>query len=140
MTNYERLLQEATDSDVIVDEEFPFNGGTSGLYIDGNIALSKNLKTSAEKACILAEELGHHETSYGNILDLTDSQNRKQERQARLYGYNALIGLHSLIDAFNAGCRSRYEASEYLGVTEEFLQEAVECYRDKYGKAMRIDG
>ena len=40
-----------------------------GLYSDGTIAISTDMKTDAEKACVLAEELGHHYTTYGNILD-----------------------------------------------------------------------
>lgn len=84
MNKYETLLSEAMSSDVVVDENFQFSGKTSGLYIDGNIALSDKLRTTAEKSCVLAEELGHHYTTVGNIVDMTDAQNRKQERQARL--------------------------------------------------------
>ena len=62
--------------------------------IDGHIALDKGLKTTAEKACVLAEELGHHYTSYGNMIDMNNLYKiRKQERQARLQGYNRMIGL-----------------------------------------------
>lgn len=66
-----------------VDEDYLLSEPLSGLYIDGNIALSNRLNTTAEKACVLAEELEHHETSVGNIIDLSVSWNRKQERQAR---------------------------------------------------------
>lgn len=133
MNNYEKLLNEAVATGISVDENFPFKGKTSGLYIDGNIALSGSLKTTTEKACILAEELGHHETTVGNIIDISNSWNRKQERQARLNGYNRLIGLAKLVGAYEYGCQSRYEIAEYLGVTEEFLQECIDCYREKYG-------
>ena len=64
---------------------------------------------------------------------MTDVQNRKQERQARLNGYNRLIGLSGLIRAYEAGCSNRFEIAEYLEVTEEYLQECIDCYRDKYG-------
>lgn len=36
-------------------------------------------------ACILAEEFGHHYTSFGDIIDLSDPSNRKQEHRARLW-------------------------------------------------------
>ena len=62
MNKYEKLLNEAYEDGVNVDEDFPFEGKTSGLYIDGNIALSNKLETSVEKNCIIAEELGHHHT------------------------------------------------------------------------------
>ena len=32
-----------------------------------------------EKACVLAEELGHHYTTVGDIIDQKESENRKQE-------------------------------------------------------------
>ena len=32
-----------------------------------------------------------------------------------------------------------YEMADYLGVTEEFLQEALQCYRSKYGICVQYD-
>jgi hypothetical protein len=110
-----------------------------GLYCNGSIGISSSIKTSEEKSCIIAEELGHHHTSVGNIIDMSDTQNRKQERQARLWGYNRLIGLRGLIDAFEHGCQGRTETAEYLEVTEEYLQDCVDCYQEKYGIGTRVD-
>lgn len=84
-------------------------------------------------------ELGHHYTSVGNILDMTSAANRKQERQARLWAYNKQIGLIGLVRAFEHGCQNRFEIAEYLEVTEEFLEECIECYRNKYGICKRVD-
>lgn len=139
MNKYEELLNEAVDTGVSVDEDFPFIGNTSGLYIDGNIALSAKLDTSVEKACVLAEELGHHHTSVGNITELDNHWNRKQERQARVDGYKRLITLVNLIGAFEYGCRNRYEAAEYIGVTEECLQGYIDSCREKYGVMTQLD-
>lgn len=107
-----------------------------GLYIDGNIAIHKNLPEK-DKACVLAEELGHYHTSSGNILDLRDVGNKKQERVARLWAYEKMITLEKIISAKKAGCCNRYEIADYLEVTEEFLQEAIVCYRSKYGLGMQ---
>ena len=139
MTKYEELLHEAINDGISVDEDYAFKGEFSGLYIDGNIALSDRLHTAPEKVCVLAEELGHHHTSVGDIIDMTDIQNRKQERQARLWGYNKLIGLTGIINAFRAGCQNRHEIAELLDVTEEYLQECINCYRDKYGVYVEVD-
>ena len=95
--------------------------------------MSDQLETSAEKACILAEELGHHYTSVGNILDLSDVSNAKQERRARMWTYERLIGLQGLIDAYQHGCREYHETAEFLEVTEEQLRDAIADYRAKYG-------
>lgn len=135
--NYEALLDEAHQEGLIVKEKpLKYNNGR----IKGKrIAIRKDIESSAEKACVLAEELGHYHTTVGDITDLSDSQNRKQERQARLWGYNKLIGLTGIIQAFRAGCHSRHETAEYLGVTEEFLQECIDCYTEKYGEYAKID-
>lgn len=135
--NYEALLDEAHQEGLIVKEKpLKYNNGR----IKGKrIAIRKDIETSAEKACVLAEELGHYHTTVGDITDLSDFQNRKQERQARLWGYNKLIGLTGIIQAFRAGCHSRHETAEYLDVTEQFLQECIDCYTEKYGEYTKID-
>lgn len=135
--NYEVLLEEAHQEGLIVREKpLKYNNGR----IKGKrIAIRKDIETNTEKACVLAEELGHHHTSVGNILDVTDIRNRKQERQARLWGYNKLIGLTGIIRAFRAGCQSRHEMADLLDVTEEYLQECIDCYRDKYGVCTEVD-
>lgn len=133
---YEELLIESESQNLIVKEKnLP---GYNGRIYKNRIAISKNLNMS-EKKCVLAEELGHHYTSVGTIIDLEDLSNRKQERQARLWGYNKLIGLTGIVNAFEAGCHSAYEAAEFLEVTEEYLQECIDCYRDKYGVYTEID-
>lgn len=135
--NYEALLDEARDRGLTVKEK-PLkcnNGRIKGK----RIAIRKGIETSTEKACVLAEELGHHYTGVGCVLDQADSQNRKQERQARLWAYNKQIGLMGLIRAYEHGCQSRHETADYLEVTEQYLQEAIDCYRDKYGVGTMVD-
>lgn len=132
MNAYEALLDEACDMGLTVKEKpLKFNNGR----IKGNrIAIHKGLDTQTEKACVLAEELGHYHTSVGNILDMSVLANRKQERQARLWAYNKLIGLTGLIRAYEHGCKDKFEIAEYLDVTEEYLEDCIDCYRDKYGE------
>ena len=136
--NYEALLDEAHQEGLIVKEKpLKYNNGR----IKGKrIAIRKDIETTTEKTCVLAEELGHHHTSVGDILDMSDSGNRKQERQARLWGYNKLIGLTGIIRAYEAGCQNCHEIAEFLDVTEEFLLDCIETYRDKYGLGTEIDG
>ncbi len=139
MNNYE-VLETAADLEGVPVDTVPFSSSRlKGLYCDGNIALSADLETSADKACILAEELGHHFTTVGVIMDLNDTGNRKQELRARVWAYNKMIGLYGLIRAYKHRCANRYETAEYLGVTEEFLQEAIDYYHSKYGMVCRLD-
>lgn len=139
MNTFEHLEDEACKDGIdIVNRNFNSNR-IKGLYCDGTVALNSQIETSKERACVLAEELGHHHTSVGVIVDLSDAQNRKQERQARLWAYNNRIGLYGLIRAYENGCRDRYETAEFLNVTEEFLEDAIKCYREKYGVYTTVD-
>lgn len=139
MNTLEKLQDEAYSEGIDIVEKSFNSKRIKGLYCDSVIALSSDLKTSAEKACVLAEELGHHCTSSGDILDLSVVANRKQERAARLWAYNHMIGLRRLIDAFEHGCNNRHEIATYLDVTEDFLIEALDCYREKYGVSVVVD-
>ena len=84
MNNLERLEDAADQEGVPIDVVRFKSERIKGLYCDGSIALSADLQTSADRSAILAEELGHHYTSSGNILDLSDTGNRKQELRAHV--------------------------------------------------------
>ena len=119
--------------------DYPFNSDRiKGLYYDGVIAVSDKLR-GPEKTAIIAEELGHHMTAVGNILDQSVPANRKQELHGRVWAYNRLIGLEGILRAYKAGCRNRYETAEFLEVPEETLQEAVDYYHARYGLYFQLD-
>lgn len=134
---YEQLLTVADQEGLLVKEHSLINH--DGLISGRRIAIRRNIETQAGKSCVLAEEIGHHCTSSGNILDQTNIMNRKQEYRARLYGYNLKIGLSGLIRAYEAGCRNIFEMAEFLDATEEYLREAIQCYRSKYGICVAVD-
>ena len=119
--NYEQLLTAADQEGLLVKEQ-PLTEH-DGLIRGSRIAIRKDIETQAEKSCVLAEEIGHYRTSSGNILDQNKEESRKQEYRARLYGYNLKIGL----------------TGEYLDATEEYLKEAIDCYKSKYGLCTSID-
>lgn len=134
MTEYEQLLNIAEENHVNVYEQYDFSGTRiKGLYCDGCVAISRELDTNAEKKCILAEELGHYHTTAGNILDSAEASNRKQEMHARLWAYNRQIGLDGIISCHKARCKTLHDMALHLDVTENFLADALECYRQKYG-------
>ena len=139
MTKTEELIEEAEAHGAeVIDWDFE-SDRIKGMYCDGVIAVSRKLSTSAEEASVLAEELGHHITASGNILDQNDTGNRKQELRGRAWAYNRLIGLTGIINAYKAGCRNRYEIAELLQVPESTLQEAVDYYHKKYGTCAHVD-
>lgn len=138
MNTYEKLLIEVEQENIIIDEEsIHLKYNESGYYIKmpetSVILLNSSLETTTERKCTLVEELGHHYTSYGNITDLTDVSNRKQELKARRWGYERIVPVGKLIKAYKYGCRNRFETAQYIEVTEEFLQEVVTYYFQKYG-------
>ena len=124
-------------SNLIVKEKPLINN--DGLISGNRIAIRKNIATTTEKACVLAEELGHHYTTPGNILDQQNVVNAKQELHARTWAYNECIGLIGIVKAFESGCKSLYEMADYLNVTEDFLKDALESFRRKYGIYTEID-
>jgi len=141
MTIFEQLMQETPVPVKYAD----LPAQIKGLYFEvktgqARILLNRKLSSTAEKTCILAEELGHHYTSAGNIMDLTDIRNRKQELRARDWAYRRLVPLEKIVEAYHSGITSRYELAEFLGVTEEFLQAAIDRYREKYGTYTIVDG
>lgn len=133
---YETLLDEAQQEYIDV-YEFPFRGRIQGLYWDKTIGICRDV-TSAEKACILAEELGHYYTSIGDILNQDKLMNRKQENRARRWGYEKLVPLEKFISAFEAGVQNRLDLTEYLDVTEKFLLAVLKHYQEKHGKYRRV--
>lgn len=134
---YEQLLTTADQNGLLVKEKTLVQH--DGLLRGKRIAIRKDIETQAEKSCVLAEEIGHHCTSSGDILDQNDIMNRKQEYRARLYGYNLKVGLTGLISAYEEGCRNLYEMAEYLDVTEEYLRNVINCYHAKYGQYTIVD-
>lgn len=136
---YENLLDEATANDIYVIEHADFKSKADGL-INGNvIGINKIIHSFRKRSCILAEELGHYHTTVGNILDQSSTINCKQEYRARMWAYNKLIGLNGIVNAYQQGCHTQYEIADYLDVTEQFLIEALQHYKNKYGIFTHLD-
>ena len=133
------LIQEIESHGIEVYEVKFSSKNIKGLYIDNIIAINKSVKTIAEKNCILAEELGHYHTTVGDILDQSKIENRKQEYKARRWAIKRLIRVEQFIDAFNAGVRNRVELADFLDVTEEFVDMALEHFKAIYGTTYTIN-
>lgn len=134
MISYEELKQEVT---IMFDDQASLPDWLKGIYIEsgvGNmILLNRNLETDRERKCILAEEMGHQYKTVGDITDQTKLENQQQELRARQWGYEKLVPLSAIVQAYHARVKGRYEIAEYLDVTEELLQASIDRYRNKYG-------
>lgn len=135
--SYEYLLDEAYSNNVNV-KEIEFESSSRGLIKGNIIALRNDISSFVEKACVLAEELGHYYTSYGDILDSSITENRKQEKRARNWSYEKLIPLTGFIKAYKSGVKNRHELAEFFDVTEEFIDCAIIHYQEKYGLYHRL--
>ena len=119
-----------------------------GAYSDGFILINKSL-CPEEKRCILAEELGHHHTTTGDILDLTIPENLKQEMIARAWAYRRIAPIDMLIKSYLNCCYNCVNVSgcarcdcegiqRYLGVTKKFLMECLRYYGETMGNCYKI--
>lgn len=137
MDRYEKFEEAAKEMGLRVEEKpLQYNDGR----IRGNrVLIRSTIPTRRQKAAVLCEEMGHHETAVGSILDQTDAWNRKQEQRGRAWAYDELIGLSGIVKAAKAGCTNTYEAAELLDVPEDVLQGALEYYRRRYGRCTTWD-
>lgn len=137
MNQYEKLLDEAQAESIAVVEK-KLKSKALGLCKGNTIAIRKGLPLKT-KVCVLAEEIAHSKLTVGNITDQRKTENRKQEYKSRKYSAEKVIPLNHIIDAYLSGCRNYYMVAEYLEIDEQFLKEAIEIYRKKYGVYAIID-
>lgn len=134
MGRYEDLLIQ--NNHLHICDSFELPGMFKGFYDNGIILIDKNL-SNAKKLEILSEELAHHEITYGNILNEKDIQNKKYELKARRLAYEKLIPLKDLVNAFLQGIHNLYELANFFEVTESFVLQSIEHYKQKYGCSTR---
>lgn len=106
--------------------------GLSGLYYTNNIIVDKNL-SHRQSVEVLAEEIGHHYTSVGDIRDYDEISNMKQEVKARRFGYELVMSLDDIIEMWKLGLHNLYEFADHLEVTQSYVIKAIEHYKQKYG-------
>lgn len=146
LTTLEKL-HEKIHTEGIQFEKHHLPGNIKGFYyhtdcIPPIITVSTTLDNSKEETCVIAEELGHYYTSFGNLL--TDSKLdktviRKQEEQAKRWAIKKLVTLKKIVAAFENGARNISELAEYLDVTNEFLLQSIETYNRIYGKCKKYN-
>lgn len=134
MGKYEELLKQNDNISIIETNRLP--EFQSGFYMDGKIFIKENI-SDYKKHEVLAEELAHHKITYGNILDQSDTLNRKFELKARRLANESVITLQGLINAFNYGVQNIYDLALYFEVTKDFVLDTIQHYKQKYGLRTR---
>lgn len=125
------LYNAAEKSGIIIEKfELPLNKSISALS-NGKcyIALDSSV-TGAEEKVRLAHELGHCETmSFYNIYSPLDVRGRHEVRAER-WAIKKLIPQSAYFNALEEGYTEINSLAEYFNVTPEFMQKAVDYYRD----------
>lgn len=126
----DKLIDEAIEKGLTVEEE-KLPGKLKGLLIADRIYLDNSL-SKAKKIVALREEIEHHKYTVGNIIDIRNIRNKKQELLARWATYEKLLTFDMIIRAVESGVANVYEFSEFVDLPEDFIIEAINYYRQRY--------
>ncbi|EAF3882202.1 hypothetical protein CV772_14655 [Listeria monocytogenes] len=101
--------------------------------IQSNVVHLQPRLTEIELRCTIIEEAMHFKYTAGDITNYSDIRNIKQEKFARRKAHDYLVTIDVLASCYDHGIRTYHEAAAFLNVTEKFLIEVIENYREKYG-------
>lgn len=86
--------------------------------------------TISERACWIAEELGHHHTGQNQVLRYRCVDDWRAEARARRWAHMRLL----TPDSIHTAARNTddiFEIAEVLGVSVEFLRESIDDFESK---------
>lgn len=129
MDKVEKLMSFYKEITYIFDPKMP--KGQKGLYIDNFIYLSPN-QSKEELVNSVAEEIGHHLTSVGDITVLDTNEKRKQEQKARDVGNTLAVTPQDFVNCYHEHFDNVWQCAEFLGVTKQTLENAVATYSKMY--------
>ncbi len=127
MLSYEELMIEAEGIGLSVIEK-KFRSGAKGLCKGNRIGVSKDISTTQEKLCVLAEEIGHCLFTVGDILDQDSLSNIKQEHFALKWARDKLVPQEMVLSAYDAGYTHPFDLADFLQVDEAFLVKCLKSY------------
>lgn len=126
------LYRYAEVSDIpVISFSMPLSESMSVLY-GGSYYVGidpMKLRSETEEKEKLAHELGHCATgAFYNKYAACDIRER-HERKADLWAIKMLVPQDELIKALNnCFCTNRFELAEHFGVSEDFMQMALDYY------------
>ena len=133
MNKLESLMANYPELNYRIEPMMPEN--QKGLYINNVVYLNPN-QSNEEMVGTLAEEIGHHLTSVGDIIEQNNNEKRQQEQRARDCGCKLLITPQDFIDCYHERLIYVWQCAEFLGVTTEYLQDAIKSYSKLYENGM----
>lgn len=128
--SYERLMREYSYIKVVEDSKMPIRLG--GLC-KNNVIYINQLLNMYNKHSVLAEEIGHYETTYGDITDQSIVRNRQLENVARRWAYRKIVSLDKIIECYLEGHTTLYDMCNHLEITPTFLKKSIDYYIMRFG-------
>lgn len=137
---------------IIYEETSLKNTHSKGIYFKVEdlppvIAIEESIiKYTDLYISILSEELGHHFTTQGNLLEPSKDYSEKlyknkKEYLARKWASNFLISDAEFVQALLSSISNKYEMCEYFNITYEILENKIKSIlkdEDKYIKIKSI--
>lgn len=114
----------------VLDKKLPKK--LAGIIKGNTVHLDSRL-TDKKLKCTMVEEAMHWKYTSGDITNQQQKDNVKQEKYARRRAHYYLIPIEMIKECYDLGLSNYFEVADYLDVTEEFLYEAINNYREKYG-------
>lgn len=111
---------------------FRFKSNVKGIALpDGSIAVDPDkIEDSKEELEVVAHEEAHIETgSFYNLFSPLDIKS-KHERKAKTHTIKKLIPLDELKELLCCGITEHWELAEYFNVSDKFMCEALDYYKD----------
>lgn len=125
MNRIENLMSRYPALSFTFDKSMPSDMG--GLTVHDEIRINASISEN-EQYQWLCEELGHYETSVGDISNYTPTDNSKQENIARRWGYKQSLTYKQLEELKNEWHDNDYEIADDLGLQVDYLHEVGHTY------------
>lgn len=137
MEKMDKLQDEYPQLEFHYEKDMP--EGLSGFILNQDIYINKqNSKTKQLET--LAEELGHYETTVGQIVPVKTEKDRIQERKARRWGRMKIVTLRGLIDCYNSHLLTSEEVADYFEISIGYFWDAIADIKGKLGEKFMFDG
>lgn len=134
---------------ILYEEASLKNTHSKGIYFKVEdlppvIAIEESIvKYTAIYISLLAEELGHHFTTQGNLLETSKDYSEKlsknkKENIARKWAANFLLSDDDFVQALLSCISNKYEMCEYFNITYETLENKIKSILKDEEKYIKI--
>ncbi|OZS79484.1 hypothetical protein CF394_00840 [Tetzosporium hominis] len=133
----EALMLEYPELTIREKKQMP--KGLRGLNKGFQIFLNRD-DSLYKKHFLLAEEIGHYETTAGDITMLDSISKIKAEMVARRWGYEKIISLDDLVSCFEKNHLTAEDVCHDFEIESDDLKVILDHYFDKYGPSVEHRG